>query len=145
MFVVIVGAGKVGLNVARSLTHMGHEFIVIEQRRSRYDLLRPEQSLGWDAGIEQSFGRGLVRMGLSYFRTDFRNLIDFTNMIGYVNIGRARTDGVEASAQIQPSADLELLIPRRPRRGLPLLPPQGGDRISGRLHPRAQRNAGAAS
>jgi len=42
MFVVIVGAGKVGLNVARSLTHMGHEFIVIEQRRSRYDLLRPE-------------------------------------------------------------------------------------------------------
>ncbi|MCX6372281.1 MAG: NAD-binding protein [Actinobacteria bacterium] len=42
MFVVIVGAGKVGLNVARSLTHMGHEFIVIEQRRTRYDLLRPE-------------------------------------------------------------------------------------------------------
>ncbi len=42
MFVVIVGAGKVGLNVARSLTHMGHEFIVIEQRRARYDLLRPE-------------------------------------------------------------------------------------------------------
>jgi Trk K+ transport system NAD-binding subunit len=42
MFVIIVGAGKVGLNVARSLTHMGHEFIVIEQRRSRHDLLRPE-------------------------------------------------------------------------------------------------------
>ena len=42
MFVVIVGAGKVGLNVARSLIHMGHEFIVIEQRRSRHDLLRPE-------------------------------------------------------------------------------------------------------
>ena len=42
MFVVIVGAGKVGLNVARSLTHMGHEFIVIEQRRTRYDLLRAE-------------------------------------------------------------------------------------------------------
>jgi trk system potassium uptake protein len=42
VFVVIVGAGKVGLNVARSLTHMGHEFIVIEQRRTRYDLLRPE-------------------------------------------------------------------------------------------------------
>ena len=42
MFVVIVGAGKVGLNVARSLTHMGHEFIVIEQRRTRYELLRPE-------------------------------------------------------------------------------------------------------
>ena len=42
MFVLIVGAGKVGLNVARSLTHMGHEFIVVEQRRSRFDLLRRE-------------------------------------------------------------------------------------------------------
>jgi len=42
MFVVIVGAGKVGLNTARSLTHMGHEVIVIEQRRMRYNLLLPE-------------------------------------------------------------------------------------------------------
>lgn len=42
MFVVIVGGGKVGLNTARSLTHMGHEVIVVEQRRSRYDLLKSE-------------------------------------------------------------------------------------------------------
>jgi trk system potassium uptake protein TrkA len=42
MFVVIVGAGKVGLNAARSLTHMGHEVIVIEQRRMRYSLLLSE-------------------------------------------------------------------------------------------------------
>ncbi len=42
MFVVIVGAGKVGLNTARSLTHMGHEVIVVEQRRARYSLLEPE-------------------------------------------------------------------------------------------------------
>jgi len=42
VFVVIVGAGKVGLNVTRSLTRLGHEAIVIEQRRSRYDLLLPE-------------------------------------------------------------------------------------------------------
>jgi trk system potassium uptake protein TrkA len=42
MFVLIVGAGKVGLNTARTLTHMGHEVVVIEQRRMRYDLLLPE-------------------------------------------------------------------------------------------------------
>jgi trk system potassium uptake protein TrkA len=42
MFVLIVGAGKVGLNVARSLNNLGHEFIVIEQRRSRYSLLEAE-------------------------------------------------------------------------------------------------------
>jgi trk system potassium uptake protein TrkA len=42
MFVVVVGAGKVGLNVARSLAQLGHEFMLIEQRRSRYDLLFEE-------------------------------------------------------------------------------------------------------
>jgi len=42
MFVLIVGAGKVGLNVARSLSNLGHEFVVIEQRRSRYRLLEAE-------------------------------------------------------------------------------------------------------
>ena len=29
MFVLIVGAGKVGLNVARSLARLGHEFLVV--------------------------------------------------------------------------------------------------------------------
>ena len=42
MFVLVVGGGKVGLNVARSLTLLHHDFVVVEQRRSRYDLLRPE-------------------------------------------------------------------------------------------------------
>jgi trk system potassium uptake protein TrkA len=42
MFVLIVGAGKVGLNVARSLSTLGHEFVIIEQRRSRYSLLGAE-------------------------------------------------------------------------------------------------------
>jgi len=42
MFVLIVGAGKVGLNVARSLDKLGHEFMLVEQRRSRYDLLQEE-------------------------------------------------------------------------------------------------------
>lgn len=42
MFVVIVGAGKVGLNTGRSLLHMGHEIIIVEQRRMRYNLLLEE-------------------------------------------------------------------------------------------------------
>jgi len=42
MFVLIVGGGKVGLNVARSLDHLGHECILVEQRSSRYELLKPE-------------------------------------------------------------------------------------------------------
>lgn len=42
MFVLVVGGGKVGLNVARSLAQLGHEFILVEQRRSRYDLIAEE-------------------------------------------------------------------------------------------------------
>jgi trk system potassium uptake protein len=40
--VVIVGAGKVGLNTGRSLLKMGHEIILVEQRRMRYNLLLEE-------------------------------------------------------------------------------------------------------
>jgi trk system potassium uptake protein TrkA len=54
VFVVVVGAGKVGLNVARSLAQLGHEFILIEQRRTRYDLLAEEleESLLFGDGTE---------------------------------------------------------------------------------------------
>jgi trk system potassium uptake protein len=42
VFVLIVGAGKVGLNVGISLGKLGHEYMLLEQRRSRYDLIRTE-------------------------------------------------------------------------------------------------------
>ncbi len=42
MFVLIIGGGKVGSNVGISLGKLGHEYLIVEQRRSRYDLLRPE-------------------------------------------------------------------------------------------------------
>ena len=54
MYVVVVGAGKVGLNVARSLAQLGHEFMLIERRRGRYDLLfdELEETLLYGAGTE---------------------------------------------------------------------------------------------
>ena len=42
MFVLIVGGGKVGLNVGVSLGQLGHEYVVVEARRSRYDLVRAQ-------------------------------------------------------------------------------------------------------
>jgi trk/ktr system potassium uptake protein len=42
MYVVVAGGGKVGANVTRSLLQMGHEVTIIDQRRSRYDLLQEE-------------------------------------------------------------------------------------------------------
>ena len=61
--------------------------------------LKPERSLGWDAGFEQTFGEWAVALGLVYFRTDFQNLVDFDFGRGYVNVGRARTRGIEVSAE----------------------------------------------
>lgn len=54
MFVLVVGAGKVGLNVARSLAKLEHEFMLVEQRRSRYDLIfeEMEENLLFGDGTE---------------------------------------------------------------------------------------------
>ena len=55
MFVLIVGAGKVGLNTARQLTQLGHEIVLVEQRRSRYDIVADElgeESLVFGDGTE---------------------------------------------------------------------------------------------
>jgi trk/ktr system potassium uptake protein len=42
MFVIAVGGGKVGVNVARKLLGMGHEVVVVEQDRQRYASLEEE-------------------------------------------------------------------------------------------------------
>jgi trk system potassium uptake protein TrkA len=53
VFVLIVGGGKVGLNTARQLLQLGHEIALIEQRKTRYDLI--EEELGDDVLV---FGDG---------------------------------------------------------------------------------------
>jgi len=72
--------------------------------------LRPERSTGWDAGIEQAWAGERWLAGLTWFRSDFRNLIDYDYAIGYVNIGRARTQGWEASLRFRPSGAADLLL-----------------------------------
>jgi vitamin B12 transporter len=93
--------------------------------------LRPERATGWDAGIEQSFGRDRVVLGLTRFENSFRDLVDFDYQAGYINIGRARTRGLEVSAEARPAPGVRLRasytrlsardldagteLPRRPR------------------------------
>ncbi len=64
--------------------------------------LRPERVTGWDAGLDQDlFGRRF-RLGLTYFSNAFRDLVDFDYLLGYVNIGRASTRGLEVDLDSGP-------------------------------------------
>ena len=71
-------------------------------------LLRPERALGWDAGIEQSLASGRAVLALTWFENTFQDLVDFDYAAGYVNIGQARTRGLEASAEARPADGLRL-------------------------------------
>jgi len=42
MFVIVLGGGKVGANVARSLVRGGHEVVVVETDRARFDSIEAE-------------------------------------------------------------------------------------------------------
>jgi vitamin B12 transporter len=68
--------------------------------------LRPERSRGWEAGADQALWRRRVRFGLTYFRTDFRDLISVVPVSPICaqagNVGRARAQGVETYAQAEP-------------------------------------------
>jgi vitamin B12 transporter len=65
--------------------------------------LKPETSLGYDLGFEQSLPGEQVRFGATYFRNTIKNLIeDNAAFTSYANIGRAVTDGVESFASYQP-------------------------------------------
>ncbi len=60
--------------------------------------LKPEESIGWDAGVEQDLFAGKLTASVTYFRNRFHELIDFDGALGkYVNVGRVETDGIEAA------------------------------------------------
>jgi vitamin B12 transporter len=71
--------------------------------------LKPESSVGYDAGIEQSVLQDKVRMGATYFHNRIRDLItsDIT-FTTYANIGRATTQGVESFVSYEPFKELSV-------------------------------------
>jgi vitamin B12 transporter len=71
--------------------------------------LKPETSLGYDFGFEQSLLDGKAQFGATYFRNNIKNLIDDNSAFtSYANVGRAETDGVESFASWQPIQSLTL-------------------------------------
>ena len=65
--------------------------------------LKPETSKGYDVGFEQPLFGDRVRFGATYFRNDIQDMINnvFTPVNTYVNIGKVKTDGVEAFVNVK--------------------------------------------
>ncbi|HET9274606.1 MAG TPA: TonB-dependent receptor, partial [Gemmatimonadales bacterium] len=76
--------------------------------------IRPERSRGYDVGIERFVLSGRGSLGLTWFRTELRDLIGFQSApfpgLGMsVNVDRARTTGLEAAGRLTSDrADLRL-------------------------------------
>ena len=68
--------------------------------------LNPEKSIGWDIGVEQQLLGGKVLLAVTYFYNDYKDLINFDFLQGYVNIGKAESKGTEILIQARPFDDM---------------------------------------
>ena len=71
--------------------------------------LRPETSLGYDAGIDETLWQKRLEFGVTYFHNSITNLISI-NAAGttYENIGKATTQGFESYIAVTPWSPLTL-------------------------------------
>lgn len=71
--------------------------------------LGPEKSIGWDAGVEQRLFGGKVSTGVTFFRNDFENLIEFDFTTSrYMNVSASKTEGVELYASLKPFESVDM-------------------------------------
>jgi vitamin B12 transporter len=71
--------------------------------------LKPETSLGYDAGFEQALLNQRVGFGATWFHNNINNLITINDTgTSYENIGKATTYGVESFVAVQPWQPLKL-------------------------------------
>lgn len=68
--------------------------------------LNPEKSIGWDIGVEQQLLGGKVLLAVTYFYNDYKDLINFDFLQGYINIGKAESKGTEILIQARPFDDM---------------------------------------
>ncbi|MBU6373249.1 MAG: TonB-dependent receptor [Alphaproteobacteria bacterium] len=69
--------------------------------------LRPERAKGWDVALFGAWLDGRASGEIGYFSLKSRDLISF-GTVGYVNVARAESTGVEASGRIELRDDLSL-------------------------------------
>jgi vitamin B12 transporter len=75
--------------------------------------LDPEESTGWDIGVEQSLFDKKLILGATYFSNEFDELIEFVGYESgtskYINVAEAEARGVEVFASVCPIDDLTFL------------------------------------
>jgi len=64
--------------------------------------LRPERSMGWEAGFEARLGEGGSSLEAAWFDNRFRDLISSPWPLPYINLERARSSGVEGRLTLKP-------------------------------------------
>jgi vitamin B12 transporter len=71
--------------------------------------LKPESSTGYDYGFEQPLFKDMVRLGVTYYHNDIKDLIDSNaTFTSYTNIGQATTYGIESFANWDVTSALTL-------------------------------------
>ncbi|MBA3831554.1 MAG: TonB-dependent receptor [Chthoniobacterales bacterium] len=68
--------------------------------------LEPEKDLGWEIGVEQRGWDDRIKVAATYFHNDLTNLIGFNGLFDTLNLGAARTQGVETELRFRPIDDL---------------------------------------
>ncbi|HYP51965.1 MAG TPA: TonB-dependent receptor, partial [Pyrinomonadaceae bacterium] len=78
--------------------------------------LRPDRSVAFDAGLDQSFAGNRARLSATYFYTRLQEVVDFGETLddpfgrffGYLNTGGGLARGLELSADLAPARSLNL-------------------------------------
>lgn len=70
--------------------------------------LQPETSRSFDAGIDLGDRASPLQLGLTVFRRDARDLIDYQDPDGYFNVGRTRAAGIELQAIARPAPNFAI-------------------------------------
>jgi vitamin B12 transporter len=70
--------------------------------------LKPEESLGWDAGVEQKFWDGKIVTDVTYFEADLTDNITGAGL-SVVNLaGKSQRQGIETQITLKPAAGLSI-------------------------------------
>jgi vitamin B12 transporter len=71
--------------------------------------LKPERTVGGEAGAEQALFGGRLELGAAVFLHEYRDLVDFDfDLFTHVNRAKVRTRGVEVTGRWRPHATLTI-------------------------------------